>query len=93
MNIKPATTLIIGIAIGVGGVVLTAAACAPEEPVTNPTAPAQAPEDVIDSLPDIVLVPCPEEDSRNCYWDATLMGNGVGRSFVNIGGVTYYPED
>lgn len=34
--------------------------------------------------------PCPSEDSPNCYWDAGNMGNGVGQSFVDIGGVAYY---
>lgn len=36
------------------------------------------------------LVPCESEDSFNCYWDATLRGNKVGQSFVNINGVMYY---
>lgn len=35
--------------------------------------------------------PCPTEDSADCYWDASR-GNGTGRSFVDIGGVTYYQE-
>lgn len=65
----------------------------PDPVIVDGDRPAQAPEDVIDSLPDIVLVPCPEEDSRNCYWDAATMGNGVGRSFVNIDGRMYYEED
>jgi hypothetical protein len=52
----------------------------------------QADEDLINSMPDITLVPCPEEDSRNCYWDATRQGNGIGTSFVNIDGTYYYPE-
>lgn len=33
---------------------------------------------------------CRTEDSTNCRWDAQLQGNGEGRSFVNIDGVTYY---
>lgn len=41
-------------------------------------------------LPTIRLVPCAREDSQNCYWDAARMGNGLGRSFVNLGGVLYY---
>jgi len=34
-------------------------------------------------------VPCPTEDSDNCYWNATTRGNGVGGSFVNIAGAIY----
>lgn len=29
---------------------------------------------------------CEYEDSENCYWDASTMGNGVGVSFVNVDG-------
>ncbi|QED11918.1 hypothetical protein SEA_MASHLEY_102 [Microbacterium phage Mashley] len=38
-----------------------------------------------DSLP-----PCLTEDSDNCVWDARVDGNGEGRSFVTIDGVTHY---
>ena len=34
--------------------------------------------------------PCATEDSSNCYWLATDQGNGLGHSFVDIAGVTYY---
>lgn len=40
----------------------------------------------------ITLGECATEDSDNCYWDASSHGNGEGTSFVNIDGVTYYPE-
>jgi hypothetical protein len=45
-------------------------------------------------LPDnaIVLTPCEQEDSANCYWDAGTSGNGVGTSFVDIDGTAYYAE-
>lgn len=33
---------------------------------------------------------CPTEDSNECYWDATIQGNGLGTSFVNYDGVTTY---
>jgi hypothetical protein len=37
-----------------------------------------------------ILLPCPTEDSDNCWWDATEHGNGEGLSFVVIDGkVTY----
>ena len=39
------------------------------------------------------LPPCPVEDADNCYWDATTMGNGLGRSFITVNGVTTYVED
>lgn len=38
------------------------------------------------------LGPCPTEDSTNCYWDAAQHGNGSGVSFVDVDGVTYYPD-
>ena len=28
--------------------------------------------------------PCQSEDSTNCFWDATVQGNGKGRSFYAI---------
>lgn len=34
--------------------------------------------------------PCEYEDSRNCYWDAGRMGNGVGNSFVDLRGKAFY---
>lgn len=35
------------------------------------------------------IVPCASEDSHDCYWLADSMGNGVGESFVDVGGVAY----
>ena len=32
---------------------------------------------------------CATEDSMNCVWDADIAGNGVGVSFVDVGGVAY----
>lgn len=32
------------------------------------------------------LNPCRVEDGRQCYWDADNRGNGIGRSFVSVGG-------
>jgi hypothetical protein len=32
--------------------------------------------------------PCEQEDSSNCYWDAQTRGNGHGRSFVDVAGLT-----
>lgn len=40
----------------------------------------------------ITLTPCEYEDSRNCYWDADVAGNGEGVSFIDVDGVAYYPE-
>lgn len=28
------------------------------------------------------LPPCATEDSVSCHWDATVQGNGIGRSFT-----------
>jgi hypothetical protein len=41
-------------------------------------------------LPNLVLPPCAQEDSVNCYWDTRVMGNGTGESFINWNGVLYY---
>jgi hypothetical protein len=37
----------------------------------------------------LFLPPCAAEDSHNCYWDAQHRGNGLGTSFVDLGGVTF----
>lgn len=34
--------------------------------------------------------PCPMEDSRDCVWHGHTAGNGVGRSFADLAGVTFY---
>lgn len=40
---------------------------------------------------DITYLPvCSTEDSTNCYWDATVQGNGLGQSFVDINGTAHY---
>lgn len=40
---------------------------------------------------DITYLPaCETEDSTNCYWDATVQGNGLGQSFVDIDGTAHY---
>jgi hypothetical protein len=38
----------------------------------------------------VVLPPCEHEDSSNCSWNAQTTGNGVGDSFVDIDGTTFY---
>lgn len=35
---------------------------------------------------------CPTEDSANCFWDATTRGNGIGSSFIDIGGTIIWQE-
>lgn len=38
----------------------------------------------------ISLLPaCDSEEARNCYFDASVQGNGKGTSFVDIGGRAY----
>ena len=39
---------------------------------------------------EVVLPACPMEDSANCYWDATERGNGLGNSFYDVNGETFY---
>lgn len=36
------------------------------------------------------LPPCAFEDSTWCYWDASTMGNGSGRSFIALGDRPFY---
>lgn len=38
------------------------------------------------------LKACAEEDSQDCYWDATIRGDRTGRSFINIRGHYFYEE-
>lgn len=40
----------------------------------------------------IALAPCPTEDSVDCFWDATVQGNGVGQSFFVFDGITVLVE-
>ena len=36
---------------------------------------------------------CTVEDGRNCYWIGQCMGNGVGKSFIDIRGkAIYFPK-
>jgi hypothetical protein len=39
-----------------------------------------------------LLPPCPMEDSADCAWDAGNSGNGIGTSFFDVAGTTYYPD-
>jgi len=36
------------------------------------------------------LRPCPQEDSRRCFWHAPTRGDGRGRSFVALAGRWHY---
>ena len=39
------------------------------------------------------LPPCETEDADyDCIWDASEQGNGQGRDFIVLDGVTFYPE-
>jgi hypothetical protein len=57
------------------------------EPGSAASIPIPAP--VVATFPDLTLAPCATEDSHNCYWDASRMGNGIGESFIDWNGVTY----
>lgn len=39
---------------------------------------------------DSTIPVCATEDSDNCYWDATSMGNGTGRSFTVVNGIVTF---
>jgi hypothetical protein len=58
----------------------------------EPGSPATIKLPIAQMGPNIVIPPCPTEDSENCYWDAAQRGNGIGTSFIRFDGVTYYPE-
>lgn len=47
---------------------------------------------LVPTFPDVTLVPCEQEDSDDCYWDAARFGNHEGTSFIRLDGITYYPE-
>lgn len=34
--------------------------------------------------PKWLTTPCQQEDSTNCYWDASKSGNGVGHSYYAV---------
>lgn len=38
----------------------------------------------------LALPACEFEDSHNCRWNAQTMGNGEGRSFIDVAGITFY---
>ncbi len=45
---------------------------------------------IVISLCVIMFPECANEDSMNCYWNAATNGNGIGQSFIDIAGITYY---
>lgn len=47
-------------------------------------------QSVASELSTSTLPPCEHEDSNNCYWNASTMGNGIGRSFTDIMGEVFY---
>lgn len=40
----------------------------------------------------LLSTPCAEEDSLNCVWDASVQGNGVGQSYINISNDWVYAQ-
>lgn len=40
----------------------------------------------------LMSTPCAEEDSLNCVWDASVQGNGVGQSYINISNDFVYAQ-
>jgi hypothetical protein len=58
-------------------------------------ATASAPESAVSPLiaraVEMGYMPCEtEDDTRPCYWDASVRGNGDGRSFVWTGDEMFY---
>ena len=75
--IAGAAALIAGITAGDAALPLQARAA-----VVAEVAPEITPERLMRAL----SIPCPTEDSDDCYWDATKQGNGIGVSFVTVSG-------
>lgn len=85
-------------AVMVGSILVTSfAAFANVAVTTYPEIPA--PVETVEELPvpiedhgdhPTTLPNCEQEDSVDCYWDATRFGDGTGTSFVNISGVIYF---
>lgn len=67
-------------------------------PTASPTAahsihlPNSVIAEIRASNADATLAPCTTEDSDNCYWDASTMGNSKGNSFIAWNGNHYYGE-
>lgn len=57
--------------------------------VPHAIAYAVIPEYVYGAIAD-AFAACPTEDSHNCFWDATIRGNGRGNSFIDIDGTAHY---
>lgn len=75
-------------AFGMGiALVSGVAACLPDEPAEQP-AQVGTSEYPVYNLPACIQ----EDDTQNCYWDASVRGNGQGQSFVVLNGVVYYAE-
>lgn len=51
---------------------------------TELAAPARAGEVEVAHHMTFMTTPCAMEDSINCYWDASVRGNGQGHSFYSI---------
>lgn len=60
-------------------------------PGTLPTNPDERREAIVVAFTQFPA--CEYEDSRNCAWDASERGNGLGRSFVDINGTPYYLDE
>lgn len=60
--------------------------------VPHAIAYAVVPHHTDDDMRASLRTACATEDSTNCYWDATLHGNGEGRSFIDIDGTLYFQD-
>lgn len=93
---NPTRTIgLLAVAIAVVTAVTTSAVSAEEyAPDTAPIAETHTLSTEIELTGEThTLSPCEYEDSSNCYWNGAEQGNGIGASFVNIGGTLYYLQE
>ena len=84
-------TILIGKSLAIVGILGTAVCIGGAIESANNPAPTLPPVSTSwEQGETIILTPCPTEDSTGCYWDASIRGNKVGQSFVNINGNVYY---
>lgn len=85
--------IIIALALTLTGCTASGSQAPTVTPAPNSAASIRLPESVRQDIDQADgLAPCDEEDSTDCYWDASTRGNGQGQSFINWKGTTYYAQ-